>query len=1087
MVSSGSVVEPLVCESVPASEDASAALIVRVEWPAFGLFAQLCLRVRTERGCAVAAAVDDLLHSLVDKLDEDLEAVDEDLVAARDRLESVQRQGAAELVSWRNRLAHLEDVAKGKKHHVGCPPAEVEAAEARALRAEGTINSMRDAYFKELTHLREQLGQKNKASREGVEWQPSDAMHFDIARFLSDDEVSRLVRDHVSTMHAKYAAEVEVLTEELASEKVVTCQKDKALQFAARKLGAENVTSLSAALVDDDVDECIRSLELQVKKAASKAKRIVKKKFGAGAVRETAHLRFRKFLERKYGSLAIATEQLSARYNLDEHVDMAGFASFLNDLGYACNVPRCFAKLSVHRNQAPLRDLLACRPNVQEQSSSDENSGHSELDSEPTSLLQDRAFGHQGVAGSEAAICQSLASKPLVEKMVRKAADILLRPKAGFRVQSVSLRDSSALGDSEARSSSKREPLERSEFRDGSYSQGAHALPKPMALSCATWTGPPPMTVDRGTDCMEDLSFQSAATDISASDQNHVISMRRSKVAVVGTQTHATWSSKSKGLATMDRGTDSRSDVAVKHIGVNASMPPAGVPGQSPFDSQGGNAMPFDEVTELTCVSRHMDVARVTDGQRFSKPSFQQDDCTVSCDDQIYDHSTNSATKKGDSLARDSDDRQASKDNPPSPLVVKEGDRNAIPLKSIRRSSSSCSKQLFQPIVPQTVRSARGVGADKVARVLGKKKHKPQVEKEGSVEDLWHQLTVSDASETDTEQREGVSSPSLEVILPSVVNSEAEDGPTANQVQTGLMNCHEPPAAEELLLSPPSLVNSSRNQLEAVAERLSIEGRRSTLSMEARRSTNRSRSHDCHMNSDDHGPDISVLDVSQFRSTSAEERGTSSALAEHEDFVHHDAVLVSCWQQVTSLRKGLGRSAASPSRSCSRSPVHQEGKQGSSPASGDSSHPGGAARTVEQLLPSVARVLSRHGVPMHEPEALAPRVVPPPGRVPERHKPRRRNSSSFSSFSSPGGLQGGSRAPLWGSVFQSSDGGASESKSISLDLCCASATVGALDHLEQCVSRPESRQEKRAPPSRPTLPFLRPSLTGRAALHMASL
>eukprot|EP00928_Gymnodinium_smaydae_P063173 TRINITY_DN4683_c1_g1_i1.p1 TRINITY_DN4683_c1_g1~~TRINITY_DN4683_c1_g1_i1.p1 ORF type:complete len:714 (+),score=188.97 TRINITY_DN4683_c1_g1_i1:171-2312(+) len=88
-----------------------------------------------------------------------------------------------------------------------------ELAETRAARSAEQMKKLRDAYFKELMHLREQLHAKAAAEEKGLEdFKPSHEVFFDPADFASTEEVQRLVETKVRLMQQELTAKVSETT-----------------------------------------------------------------------------------------------------------------------------------------------------------------------------------------------------------------------------------------------------------------------------------------------------------------------------------------------------------------------------------------------------------------------------------------------------------------------------------------------------------------------------------------------------------------------------------------------------------------------------------------------------------------------------------------------------------------------------------------------------------------------------------------------------------------------------------------------------------------------------------------------------------
>lgn len=145
---------------------------------------------------------------------------------------------------------------------------KVDAASEAKLRGEKAIAhmaSMREAYFKELNHLREQLYRKNKAEEKGQVYRPEDVIHFDPTMFTVDCATKKLLHDTVQLVKHEYEiklenlmAHIESTNEKLRTTKLHLTVKEKLLKHLRAKLsskdGSGQSTEQMTAMLDEILD-----------------------------------------------------------------------------------------------------------------------------------------------------------------------------------------------------------------------------------------------------------------------------------------------------------------------------------------------------------------------------------------------------------------------------------------------------------------------------------------------------------------------------------------------------------------------------------------------------------------------------------------------------------------------------------------------------------------------------------------------------------------------------------------------------------------------------------------------------------------
>ncbi|CAK0884441.1 unnamed protein product [Prorocentrum cordatum] len=151
----------------------------------------------------------------------------------------------------------------------------------KADKAAAMLNKMREDYFKELMHLREQVYRKGKASEVGEQFHPDYAVHFNPSEYSVDVEVQRLVSIKEIMLEQEYDArlgEVEVgymsrirdLKDQVFSARFLQRRNHELLQVLKDRFGLDSA-ALRGMLESTKINE--EKLKAQIEDQAAEAER----------------------------------------------------------------------------------------------------------------------------------------------------------------------------------------------------------------------------------------------------------------------------------------------------------------------------------------------------------------------------------------------------------------------------------------------------------------------------------------------------------------------------------------------------------------------------------------------------------------------------------------------------------------------------------------------------------------------------------------------------------------------------------------------------------------------------------------------
>eukprot|EP00747_Dinoflagellata_sp_TGD_P020245 gnl/TRDRNA2_/TRDRNA2_127696_c0_seq1.p1 gnl/TRDRNA2_/TRDRNA2_127696_c0~~gnl/TRDRNA2_/TRDRNA2_127696_c0_seq1.p1 ORF type:complete len:833 (+),score=105.05 gnl/TRDRNA2_/TRDRNA2_127696_c0_seq1:38-2536(+) len=166
-------------ERKPCEMDLSTRLSVYFELPALGLQQSLVFRVGPKNLDRVTSGMEQIVDMLVEELGADLVSPASGDCASEspDRcssLSDLRVAAAAQLGNWQARVSTAESRAR--------------QLEARAQRADAQMKEMREAYYRELANLREQLFRKHEAARLEQPFSPDVVVHFVPAEYPCSEE-----------------------------------------------------------------------------------------------------------------------------------------------------------------------------------------------------------------------------------------------------------------------------------------------------------------------------------------------------------------------------------------------------------------------------------------------------------------------------------------------------------------------------------------------------------------------------------------------------------------------------------------------------------------------------------------------------------------------------------------------------------------------------------------------------------------------------------------------------------------------------------------------------------------------------------
>ena len=162
----------------------STSLLISIELPALGHCTQLVFRVKPSRRGHIVENMEDLVEAMLSEWQEDIQ--DADMEATARHLETFRRRACADLEEWQARFKLVEEW------------------KLKVDTSKRQLNEMRDAYYKELFHLREQVYQREEAAKQGEKFEATYALHFDPSKFTFDDDVAKLVEENVALVRQEF-------------------------------------------------------------------------------------------------------------------------------------------------------------------------------------------------------------------------------------------------------------------------------------------------------------------------------------------------------------------------------------------------------------------------------------------------------------------------------------------------------------------------------------------------------------------------------------------------------------------------------------------------------------------------------------------------------------------------------------------------------------------------------------------------------------------------------------------------------------------------------------------------------------------
>eukprot|EP00747_Dinoflagellata_sp_TGD_P059175 gnl/TRDRNA2_/TRDRNA2_151452_c1_seq1.p1 gnl/TRDRNA2_/TRDRNA2_151452_c1~~gnl/TRDRNA2_/TRDRNA2_151452_c1_seq1.p1 ORF type:complete len:392 (+),score=73.75 gnl/TRDRNA2_/TRDRNA2_151452_c1_seq1:86-1261(+) len=152
---------------------ACSELFVRIEMPAVGLQTHLVFAARSGNGLV---SVFDYLAEIVRGLSED---VGEDLLlvdskGAHQKFQDLRSDALARVDAWQAKLK------------------QAEICRLKESRAKAEMVRMRDDFYKEISHLREQLHLQARAAHAGQSFEPSEMTLFDPLKYLLEEEQTQI-------------------------------------------------------------------------------------------------------------------------------------------------------------------------------------------------------------------------------------------------------------------------------------------------------------------------------------------------------------------------------------------------------------------------------------------------------------------------------------------------------------------------------------------------------------------------------------------------------------------------------------------------------------------------------------------------------------------------------------------------------------------------------------------------------------------------------------------------------------------------------------------------------------------------------
>mmetsp|Transcript_108798 Transcript_108798/g.307749 ORF Transcript_108798/g.307749 Transcript_108798/m.307749 type:complete len:899 (+) Transcript_108798:69-2765(+) len=183
-------------------EDTSTAFVAQIEFPSLNQCVQLTFTAKSDSIGRLVGAWESMFEQLSTDFRDDLKSID--TAGSNEKLQRLRSRAAAELTKLQE---HMKETATMRSR--------AERAEASEEKMETRFAKMRAAYFKELSHLREQLGLMAAASKRGEKIDPSNVQYFKPDEFLTTSEWIKLVDEKVIHVRDGYLDRLDRILEAL--------------------------------------------------------------------------------------------------------------------------------------------------------------------------------------------------------------------------------------------------------------------------------------------------------------------------------------------------------------------------------------------------------------------------------------------------------------------------------------------------------------------------------------------------------------------------------------------------------------------------------------------------------------------------------------------------------------------------------------------------------------------------------------------------------------------------------------------------------------------------------------------------------
>jgi len=237
-------------EAVPQSSamdpkgNMTTTLLLNFELPALGVSAQISWTVRPSRQSHILDCMDEMVQVIQQEFADDLASVDRE--GSTRTMEHFRSKAMKDIDEWQNKLKMAEEW------------------KTKVDRAGNQMNRMRNDYYKELSHLREQIHQKQHCEKTGQEYTPVVFNSFDPGSYSLEEtheelkeELKKEKKKHDSELkevEKKYNSRINMLHDQLATTKMILSRKEKLLdqvqQQVAEKQKAQETTAPAQATVD---------------------------------------------------------------------------------------------------------------------------------------------------------------------------------------------------------------------------------------------------------------------------------------------------------------------------------------------------------------------------------------------------------------------------------------------------------------------------------------------------------------------------------------------------------------------------------------------------------------------------------------------------------------------------------------------------------------------------------------------------------------------------------------------------------------------------------------------------------------------